>query len=264
MVIDFHTHAFNPKIAEKAISSLESIIGYKAFTNGTIEDNLEKFEKWGVDRAVTLSIATKPAQQKIINDWAASQATYKIIPFGSVHPFAPDALQEIERIKALGLKGIKLHPDYQGFYADDERVYPIYRKCAETGLPVIFHAGFDVASPDDIHCTPNMVVRARKAVPEMTMILAHLGGNNLWQEVYDKLAGAEGNLYFDTALTADRCPDELMKKIIRKHGADRILFASDCPWHEASSEIKMLERIGLEREELELIYHKNAERLLKI
>ena len=264
MVIDFHTHAFNEKISEKAISKLEEIINYKAFTRGTISDNIKHFDEWGVDKAVSLSIATKPSQQKIINDWAATQASDRIIPFGSVHPDADDALEELERIKSLGLKGIKLHPDYQNFYIDDEKAFPIYKKCAELSLIVVFHSGVDVLSPDNIHATPDMCLRAFKAVPQMTMVLAHLGGNELWEEVYEKLAGVEGNLYFDTALVGNRCPDELMKKIIRKHGANRILLASDCPWHDIRAEIEAIKRLGLTDEEIQMIFHENAERLLNI
>lgn len=264
MIIDFHTHAFNEKIAEKAISKLENIIKYKAFTNGTIEDNLKKFDEWGVDKAVTLSIATKPSQQKVINDWAYSIKSDRILPFGSVHPDAPDVLLELERIKKLGLYGIKLHPDYQGFFMNDRKLIPVLKKCAELNLPVIFHAGVDVMSPDLVHCTPDMALETFSQVPEMTMILAHLGGNNMWEEVYEKLAGVKGNLYFDTAIVADRCSDELVTKIIRKHGADRILLASDCPWHKTSKEIAMIMRLDLTENEKELILHKNAERLLKL
>jgi len=58
--------------------------------------------------------------------------------------------------------------------------------------------------------------------------------------------------------------DELFLKIIRKHGADRILFASDCPWCSAGETVKLIERVGLTDEEKEMIYHKNAETLLGI
>lgn len=262
MVIDFHTHAFNEKISEKAIGKLEEIIGYKAFTRATISDNIKHFDDWGVDKAVSLSIATKPSQQKIINDWAAAQASDRIIPFGSVHPDACDVFDELERIRALGLKGIKLHPDYQEFYIDDEKMFPIYKKCAELSLIVVFHSGVDVLSPDNVHATPDMCKRAFQAVPEMTMVLAHLGGNELWDEVLEKLAGLEGKLYFDTAIIAGTCPDELIKKIIRKHGADRILLASDCPWHKTSYEIEAIKRLGLTEKEVQMIFHKNAEKLL--
>ena len=264
MVIDFHTHAFNEKIAEAAISKLENIIGYKAFTNGTINDSIEKFDKWGIDKAVMLPIATKPSQQKIINDWAANIPSGRIIPFGSVHPFAPDAISELERIKALGLKGIKLHPDYQAFYIDDDRVFPIYKKCAELNLIVVFHSGIDIVSPENTHATPEMSARAFKAVPQMKMVLAHLGGNDMWDDVEKYLVGLDGDIYFDTAFIADICSVSQLLRIIRNHGADRILFASDCPWHKSISELEMIKRLDLSDKEREMILHENAERLLNL
>lgn len=96
----------------------------------------------GVDKGVFLSIATKPSQQKSINDFCASIASDTVIPFGSVHPDAPDWESEMERIVALGLKGIKLHPDYQDFDMDEPRVLPIFQKARDLGLCVVVHAGF--------------------------------------------------------------------------------------------------------------------------
>ena len=122
MYIDFHTHAFVDAIADRAIAKLENTMmtsGYPdptpPVTRGTVGELLEKLDEWEVDRAVVLPIATKPSQEKTINDWAASAMSDKLYFFGTVHPDAEDAFDELERIKALGLKGIKLHPDYQGY-----------------------------------------------------------------------------------------------------------------------------------------------------
>lgn len=266
MYIDFHTHAFTDSIAEKAVGKLEQTVidaGYKerAETRGTISQLLEKMDEWGVDRAVVLPIATKPSQQLSINNWAAEVMSDRLYCFGTVHPDAEDALTELERIKSLGLKGIKLHPDYQNFFANEERMFPIYEKCAELKLPVIFHAGFDVLSPDCIHCTPQMSAEVLGKFPDLTVILAHLGGNELWDDVEKYLVGK--NVYFDTAFIDGHISDEQLLRIIRSHGADKILLASDCPWHPSSAEIALIERLPLSDEEKELIYCKNALRLLE-
>ena len=232
MVIDFHVHAFDERIAEKAISKLETIGNIKAFHRGTIRETIECFDKWGVDKGGLVPIATKPSQQKTINDWAFAQASDRIIPFGSVHPDAEDVFEELERIKSMGMKGIKFHPDYQNFMIDDERMFPIYKKCAEIGLIVVFHSGYDFLSPDLIHARPEASARAFKAVPEMTMVLAHLGGMKLYDDVEKYLVGLKGNLYFDTALTSTCVDKTQFERIVKNHGADRILLASDSPWHE--------------------------------
>ena len=262
MVIDFHVHAFDERIAEKAISKLEATADSKAFNRGTIKETIDCFDKWGVDKGVLLTIATKPSQQKTINDWALNQASDRIIPFGSVHPDAEDVFEELERIKLMGLKGIKFHPDYQEFFIDDEKMLPIYKKSAELGLIVVFHAGFDPLSPDKIHAMPEASASVFKAVPNMTMVLAHLGGMNHFDDVEKYLVGLKGNLYFDTAFINNNIDKLQLERIIKNHGADRILFASDSPWHEASGEISLVKSLGISDEDKELILHKNAERLL--
>ena len=272
MYIDFHTHAFTDAIAERAIGKLADTLMNSDYrgkeppvTNGTVGQLLEKMDEWGVDKSVILPIATKPSQQTTINNWAKSvqeEFPDRIISFGTVHPDAKDALYELERIKAIGLRGIKLHPDYQGFFADDEKVFPIYRKCAALGIPVILHAGLDVVSLDCIHCTPQRSAKIIEEVPDLTLILAHLGGSELWDDVEKYLVGK--NVYFDTAFIGGLIPDEQALRIFRNHGTDKILFASDCPWHPSSREMSMLERLPLTSDELENISHRNAERLLGI
>ncbi len=262
MIIDFHVHAFDDSIAQRAMEKLENTINNKAYTDGTINDTIKHFDEWGVDKGVLLPIATKPSQQNTINNWAKSQESDRIIPFGSVHPDADDVFEELDRIKALGLKGIKLHPDYQGFIIDDKKMIPVYEKCAQLGLPVIFHGGVDALSPDKIHAMPENTARAFNAVPEMTMIIGHLGGMLCWDDVEKYLVGQKGNLYFDTAYIAGYCKKEQLERIIKNHGADRILFASDCPWHTSKTEIDFINSIDIGREEKDMIFYKNAVRIL--
>ena len=154
MVIDFHVHAFNPKVAEKAVEKLQACSGITPFTRGTAEETIQRFDEWGIDKGVLLSVATKPTQQRVINDWCAEQDGGRFISFGGIHPDADDYEQEIAHIKKLGLHGIKLHPDYQGFMIDDERMDKIYDAIERADLPVIFHSGYDCVSPDLIHSTP--------------------------------------------------------------------------------------------------------------
>ena len=89
----------------------------------------------------------------------------------------------------------------------------------------------------------------------------HLGGNDLWESVLENLAGLDGELYFDTSYTG-KCSDRLMTQIIKKHGAERILFGSDCPWESAAKMAEKLLRLKLTDRERELIMGINAERLL--
>lgn len=262
MTIDLHVHAFDDRIAERAISTLEKHAGVVPNTRGTIAQTLERMDEWGIDKAAILPIATKPSQQTVINNWAKSIDGERFIAFGSVHPDAEDALDELERIRELGLHGIKLHPDYQGFMIDDPRLDTLLDAIAQTGLPVVFHAGFDVVSPELVHCTPEAALRMFRRHRDLKVILAHLGGNDRWDEVYDHLAGVDGELYFDTAFTSHYCPDGIMKRIIDRHGAERILFASDMPWDSPDRIRQKILGLDISDDAKEKIFGLNAQRLL--
>ena len=275
MIIDFHVHAFADKIVERAMEQLTKTVAEETehltqtadnmpCTNGTLSDLIVKMDKYSIDKSVLLPIATKPSQQKIVNDWAKDSASDKIIPFGSVHPDAKDAIDELERIKAMGLYGVKLHPDYQGFFVDEEHLFPIYEKCIELDLPIVFHAGFDPISPNVVHAMPDAFARILDRLPDITMILAHFGGMLEWDMVEEHLIGREGNLYFDISTVTGYLSDEQAERMIKNHGAERILFASDMPWDSPQNIKSLVERLDLSNEDKENILHKNAEKLLKI
>lgn len=175
MVIDFHTHAFPDKLALRALSSLaEKAGGLTYYTDGTIADTDEKMKQWGVDKRVMLSIATNAKQQHNVNSFAIENNNDHIIAFGSVHPDAPDALDEIDRIKNAGLLGIKFHPEYQQFLIDDPKMFPLYDKCRALGLVMSFHAGRDLGFPDTLMAPPQRSRRVIDNFPGAKIVLAHM------------------------------------------------------------------------------------------
>lgn len=263
MIIDFHTHCFPEKIAQKAVSGLEFNSGGVApNTDGTLQGLLSKMDSDGVDISVVLNIATNERQQHSVNDFAASIQSDRIICFGSVYPDAPDALDELERIKELGLAGVKLHPEFQNFYVDDEKMKPIYKKISELGLITLFHAGMDVGYRPPYHCTPERLERALSWF-FAPVVAAHLGGLDESGEVIKRLCGKD-NLYLDTAYSYGIVPKPVLSDIIEAHGVDKILFGSDCPWHRPVWEKKMLSVLDLTEEEKNKIYCENAKKLLDI
>lgn len=262
MIIDFHTHAFPEKIAEKAMTNLSFASGgLIPQTNGTIDSLKDLMKKDGVDKSVALAIATNEKQQTAVNDFIASCECDEIISFGSVFPFAENALEELERIKALGLKGVKLHPEYQQFFVDDEKMKPLYKKISDLELIVLFHAGEDIGYPAPYHATPERLRKAAKWI-DSPMVCAHWGSAGLGEEVIKYLCDIP--VYFDTAFGYGTMPKDRALRILDKKGVDKMLFGSDCPWHAPSWEISMIETLGLSENEKEKIYHKNAEMLLNI
>jgi hypothetical protein len=186
--------------------------------------------------------------------------------YGSVFPLTDSAeemaavLSELERIKSLGLYGIKLHPDYQVFFVDDERVFPIYEKCAEIGLPIMFHAGFDPVSPKLTHSTPERQARVLDTFPKLTAIFAHMGGEDHWEAVEELICGRD--CYIDTAYCGDNMESSQMERMIKKHGTERVLFGSDFPWKSPVDIKRKIDSLNLTVNEFEQIYYKNALELL--
>ena len=131
MIVDFHTHQFPDKIAAKTIEMLAAKSGITPHTNGTAADLSAKLADAGVDLGVVLPVVTKPSQFDTVNECAAQlSAQYpNLLSFGGIHPDDEDIPAHVKKIAALGLKGIKIHPDYQGVMIDDERYIRILNKC---------------------------------------------------------------------------------------------------------------------------------------
>lgn len=261
MLIDFHTHAFPEKIAASAVAKLSYDSGGLApQTNGTVTSLKEEMEKDGVDICVVHSIATNPRQQTKVNDFAMEiNRDPQIVAFGSVHPDAPNALEELERLRDAGIKGIKLHPEYQQFYADDEKLKPIYRKISQLGLITLFHAGQDYGFPPPYHGMPEHILGALKWL-NGPVVAAHWGGFDCYPEVLEKLCGE--NLYFDLSFGYSALPRVIAQKILDIHTPDRLLFGSDMPWHRPSWELRLLSTLDLRQEDREKILFGNAVKLL--
>ena len=259
--IDFHTHIFPDKLAEKAIDVLSmGGGGFRGYTDGTLNGLINSMNEAGIEKSAVLNIATNPKQQRAVNDFAAEINGDRVVSFGSVHPDAPDALDEIDRICDLGLMGVKFHLECQDFEYDHPALKKIYEKIAKKGLIVCFHCGWDM-STSYCRMTPDNLIKTLPMLEGATVIAAHLGAYAMWPEVLDKLCGKD--VYFDTAFSCGRIPLKLGTEIVKRHGVDRILLGSDLPWASQKDEIRFVSLMDLTDDEKEKIYHGNADRLIK-
>ncbi len=259
IIIDFHTHCFPDELAPRAMGKLSAAANIPPFSDGTVAGLRRSMQKAGIGISVVLSIATKPEQVTNVNTWAASIQTDQIIPFGSLHPETADWQGEVERIVSLGIRGVKFHPDYQNFFVDDPRMFPIYEGLVEAGLIVLFHAGNDAAYQPPFRCTPPRLARVADAFPSGKFVAAHLGGYKYWDEVEEHLVGR--NLYFDTSFSLGHMTAEQWQRICRTHGFDRILFGTDSPWTDQSEQLDQL-RAQVAGEMLRKVTSENAAQLL--
>lgn len=263
MVIDFHTHCFNDKLAEKAIAKLSKAANIPAYTNGTVADTRAKMHEWGVDYAVVHNITVTVQSQTHVNDFAIELLKYEdIIPFGSVHPMSEDALNELDRLHDAGIKGIKLHPEYQGFDIDDKIAYPIYEKIAKLDMVMLFHGGWDAAYPESQRAIASKCANLLDEFEGAKIVLAHLGGMMQWENILELIAGR--NVYMDISMLPEYCDPSLAKRIIDRHSPDKLLFGSDCPWCTVPKIHEYVEKIGFTDEDKEKLYWKNAVNLLNL
>ncbi len=266
---DAHTHFFPDALAGKALPRLSGICGCPYYSDGTRAGSLEKMEGWqegGRNRfagMMVFHIATSAHQQEAVNRFAKDSQGGKVFCFGSVFPTAPNALEEMERVKRMGLHGFKFHPDYQGFFIEDPHALPLYAKAQQLGLPVAFHTGWDPYSPQIIHCHPAAVARVAERFPRLAIIAAHMGGMGQPKEAARYLAGRD-NVYFDMAFASRFLDAGQFTSLVRAHGADKVLFATDCPWSTVPDELGLLEASGLTEKEKEQVAWKNASRLFHI
>lgn len=277
MIVDFHTHTYPDKIVSKTLELLVSRSKTKPASDGTLAGLQHSMAQSGVDISVVLPVVTAPHQVERINTVAktvTAQFTGSgVWSFGGIHPGNDNYKEILNGIKSAGLKGIKLHPDYQDAMFNDIRYKRIIGYATELGLVVVVHAGVDIGLPSVTHCTPDMVCEVLDEVQPERFVLAHMGGWNLWDEVLAKLCGR--NVYMDTAFSYGEiawlsgaehrwklASEEMFLKLIRAHGADRIVFGTDSPWTDQKRAIKDIQALPLSDEDKKKILGENALQLL--
>ncbi|MDO4474216.1 MAG: amidohydrolase family protein [Eubacteriales bacterium] len=272
-MIDFHTHMFPDKIAHKTIAKLTEYNKASAYTDGTAQGLRASTIEAGIDCAIVLPVATKPEQFESINHYAMQFRGDHLLSFGGIHPDTEDYNEKLQYLKANGFLGIKLHPDYQSTFINDIHYKRIISCASELGLIVSVHAGYDPSSPDIRYCSPELVLDLYEDVKPEKLVLAHMGGYRMWDDVEKYLTGLP--VWFDTGVifrnddqaskeSMTCISDEQFIRISRKHGIEKILFASDCPWASQKEFIAHVRALDMKEEEKQMIFHTNAENLLGI
>ncbi len=269
MIIDFHTHIFPEKIAKRTIELLADRSNIKPHADGTVSNLLSEMKLAGADMAVTLPVVTNPAQFDSINRFARDvndrfqNEQRRLISFAGIHPACEDIETKMSYIKDCGFLGVKIHPDYQDTFINDDRYADILRCAKKHDLIVVTHAGVDGAYRDrPVRCTPNRVIELIREIPHSKLVLAHCGANEMFEEVLDTLCGED--VYFDTAFILQYIDESTFKHILKKHGEDKILFASDSPWSSIHGDVEKIKSFNLGKETEEKIFYKNAKKLLNI
>ena len=264
-ITDCHCHVYPDAIASKAVGSIASFYDFEAtddmLKRGTVADMTEREHKAGVGHQVIFSVATAPHQVSSINHFIARDVENSggtLTGLGTIHPDSPDLKADIDEIISLGLKGVKIHPDFQQTKADDHRYLKVYEYC-EGRLPVLIHCG-DCRKD---YSNPNRILPILEIFTGLTVIGAHLGGWSVWDEALKYLPGHD-NFYVDCSSVFEFTGAEKAFEIMKAYGAEKILFGTDYPMKTPEEELEILFGLGFSERELDLITHLNAEKIFGI
>jgi len=263
-VIDVHAHVFPRKILARAVAAISTFYDDLPMqSDGSLELLKRRMQQFGVEKTIVFTTATTKSQVASIHEFVhklQDESDGKLIGFGTLHPDMTELEieAEINNILRLGLRGIKLHPDFQHIAADSSAVFSMAEK-AQGRLPLLIHAGdyrYGFSHPGQIR-------RLALAYPKLTVIAAHLGGWSQWNKSPDELAGLP-NVYVDTSSSLAFLSEDKVRELIERFGDDHVLFGSDYPMWDIGGELAGLHRLGLSEKSLRKILHDNAAALFSL
>ena len=256
-IIDFHNHIFPDNIAEKAVANIGRYYGLSMWGQGTVDALLVSAGKINAEHIVVHSSATHAGQVKAINDYITGVigSHANLVGFGTLHSGLEDVDSEVQRLISLGLRGIKLHPEFQQFTIDDESMLPVYA-AIEGKLPMLIHMGDENVDSS----SPLRLARILDRFPKLTVIAAHLGGYRMWDESLEYLVGRD--LYMDTSSSLAYLNGSKAVELMRQHGTDKILYGTDFPMWGHQEELDRFLALDLTENERKAILYDNAAKLL--
>lgn len=257
---DAHAHIYPKKIAEKATASVGAFYGLRMENLGLAEVLLEQGRRAGIDRFAVCSVATRVEQVRSINSFieGACKEHPEFVGLAAWHQDIEDIEGELDDIESRGLRGIKLHPDFQEFRIDDPKLMPFYRAVHRRGLPVLFHTG----DKRKDFSSPRRLAGLLDRIPELTCIAAHLGGYTEWEAARECLSGP--NVYVDASSSLGFITREEALKSIYHFGTDKVMFGTDFPMWRAGEELERFFGLGLSEKENRAILYDNFARLYKL
>ncbi len=230
-------------------------------TDGTLEGAVRAQNELGSKAFVLLHIASKPQNEKNVNDFAIACNSDNVYSFGSAHPYSGAYRYELARLKDAGIKGVKFHSEFQGYEMDDKNAYPLYEMCAEMGFIMFFHGGFDPNYPTGDRARPSRAAKIAHDFAGAVLVFAHLGDVNDRGETLEFLCGKD--VFLDTSMIHQHMLKNHARDIIKAHGTHRVLFGTDMPTG-GSESVQYLKSLNLAASDYERIFYKNAEKLLNI
>ncbi len=259
MKVDVHTHIVPDRLADRVLQAMEQMFPWKAPYKNTVAAIKAHMREAGTDKSIVLGMAQEARHVRPANDWLISIADDQLVPFGAMHPDYPDKVGEIQRLRAAGIKGIKLHPMINRFYIDDPALFPMYEEIGDT-MVILTHAGKLHADREEtLYAAPQRILNVVQRFPKLRVIAAHLGGFYLLDEAERTLVG-HPRIYIDTTWppSIGEVGTEVLTTIIRKHGADKVVFGTDFCLVSQKDDAAVIDRLPISTSDKERILGENA------
>ena len=239
MIIDAHAH-----------------VGHGRYKSLPPEELLRQMDEYGVDRAVIC-----PVEEQIIlynregNDFILAQVrrySTRFIGFAVANPwYGPAAVEELKRALGEGLRGLKLHPTFQGFSVNDPIAYPLVETAARYGVPIYVHTGTPHFGE------PFKLVELARRYPEVTFIMGHAGASDFWYDL-PRCHRFAPNILFETSRNGPANYHHMALNI----GADYLVFGSNAPESSYPLEMASIRDVFKDPADLDKIFGLNMARAL--
>lgn len=259
-IINAHCHIYPDKIASKAVDGIKNFYDLNMSLDGTVNGLIEDGNTVGVNHYLIHSVATTPKQVKSINEFIAESVNTNpdiFTGFGTLHPDSEDIQSDFDHLIELGLKGVKIHPDFQQFAMNEERAFKMGEIINDGNVPLMVHCGdfrYNYSNPEQIKVFLDKF-------PNLTFIGAHFAGWSIWEEATEKLAGIP-NLYVDLSSSLYDLTPKTAVDLIHAYGSDKVLWGTDYPMWDSPSEMEYFNKLDLTEKEKSQILYDNAAKIL--
>lgn len=259
-IIDAHTHIFPEKIAFKASESIGKFYDLAMYSDASSRSLIEKEAVIGTEHMLVCSSALTPANVISINDFIAAEckAHPEFVGLGAMHKDFEDFDAELDRMKEMGLVGVKFHNDMQHYDIDDPKMYPIYKAMSDKGLKLLLHMGDDRYD----YSSPKRMAKIAQEFPELIIQASHFGGYLRWEEALSN--PRMENVYYDTSSTLPFIDRNTALRLIERFGEDHFFFGTDFPMWKPKEELDRFLSLKLGEETNEKILYSNFVRVFNL
>ena len=275
--IDVHVHTELSRDGHDPMPAELRAAAARYFHSGqpmpTVDDVAAYYRERNMAAVVfTVDWETKSGVPPVANEEipeAAAANSDVLIPFASVDPARPDAVERARRlISDYGVKGFKFHPNIQAFFPDDRSVYPLYEVIAEAGLPALFHtghSGMGTGLPGGgglrlKYSNPMCLDDVAADLPELQIVLAH--PSFPWQEEPISICLHKANVWIDLSGWSPKYFPPVLVHYANSLLKTKVLFGSDFPLVTPDRWLADFEQAPFKDEVRPLIMKENAVRLL--